>query len=165
MEKKSAYNYDDLIKCGNGELFGPGNAKLPLPPMLMFDRITEIEENGGSFKKGILKQVLPLNVFKERCEKIHNKRYDLSRISYGNLHEKIEVGCKIEGHGFFETEANNFMRGLSNCKLCSAKETSIRCRKTTEDFIKKAKRKHKDNHYYVFFCYINIEYLITKINC
>ena len=42
MEKKSAYNYDDLIKCGNGELFGPGNAKLPLPPMLMFDRITEI---------------------------------------------------------------------------------------------------------------------------
>ena len=60
MEKKSAYNYDDLIKCGNGELFGPGNAKLPLPPMLMFDRITEIEENGGSFKKGILKAELDI---------------------------------------------------------------------------------------------------------
>ena len=60
MEKKSAYNYDDLIKCGNGELFGPGNAKLPLPPMLMFDRITEIEENKGAFKKGILKAELDI---------------------------------------------------------------------------------------------------------
>ena len=60
MEKKSAYNFDDLIKCGNGELFGPGNAKLPLPPMLMFDRITEIGENGGTFKKGILKAELDI---------------------------------------------------------------------------------------------------------
>ncbi len=39
--KKNSYSYDDLITCGNGDLFGPGNAKLPLPPMLMFDRITE----------------------------------------------------------------------------------------------------------------------------
>ena len=60
MEKKSAYNYDDLIKCGNGDLFGPGNAKLPLPPMLMFDRITEIGENGGAFKKGILRAELDI---------------------------------------------------------------------------------------------------------
>ena len=60
MEKKSAYDYDDLIKCGNGELFGPGNAKLPLPPMLMFDRITEIEENKGAFKKGVLKAELDI---------------------------------------------------------------------------------------------------------
>ena len=60
MKKKSAYNYDDLIKCGNGELFGPGNAKLPLPPMLMFDRITEIEENKGAFKKGVLKAELDI---------------------------------------------------------------------------------------------------------
>ena len=60
MEKKSAYNYDDLIKCGNGELFGPGNAKLPLPPMLMFDRITEIGESGGTFKKGLLKAELDI---------------------------------------------------------------------------------------------------------
>ena len=60
MEKKSAYNYDDLIKCGNGELFGPGNAKLPLPPMLMFDRTTEIEENKGAFKKGVLKAELDI---------------------------------------------------------------------------------------------------------
>ena len=44
MEKKSSYSYQELINCGNGELFGPGNAKLPLPPMLMFDRITEVKE-------------------------------------------------------------------------------------------------------------------------
>ena len=52
MEKKSSYSYEELINCGNGELFGPGNAKLPLPPMLMFDRITEVKEDNGAFKKG-----------------------------------------------------------------------------------------------------------------
>ena len=56
--KKNSYSYDDLITCGNGELFGPGNAKLPLPPMLMFDRITEINENNGTFNKGSLKAEL-----------------------------------------------------------------------------------------------------------
>ena len=52
--KKNSFNYDDLIQCGNGDLFGPGNAKLPLPPMLMFDRISKINENDGEFKKGSL---------------------------------------------------------------------------------------------------------------
>ena len=60
MEKKSSYSYEDLIGCGNGKLFGPGNAKLPLPPMLMFDRITEINESKGSFKKGIMKAELDI---------------------------------------------------------------------------------------------------------
>ena len=60
MIKKSSYNYDELIDCGNGKLFGPGNAKLPLPPMLMFDRITEIMENEGAFKKGVLKAELDI---------------------------------------------------------------------------------------------------------
>ena len=54
--KKNSFTYDELISCGNGELFGPGNAKLPLPPMLMFDRITEINEDNGAFSKGSLKQ-------------------------------------------------------------------------------------------------------------
>ena len=52
--KKNSFSYDDLIQCGNGDLFGTGNAKLPLPPMLMFDRITKINENDGEFKKGSL---------------------------------------------------------------------------------------------------------------
>ena len=56
--KKNSYSYDDLITCGNGDLVGPGNAKLPLPPMLMFDRITEINENNGTFNKGSLKACL-----------------------------------------------------------------------------------------------------------
>ena len=58
MNKKSSYNYEELISCGNGELFGPGNAKLPLPPMLMFDRITEIKDNVGAYKKGLIKAEL-----------------------------------------------------------------------------------------------------------
>jgi len=52
MQKKSSYNRDELICCGQGELFGPGNAQLPLPPMLMFDRIAKINDNGGRFGKG-----------------------------------------------------------------------------------------------------------------
>ena len=60
MKKKSSYSYEELIDCGNGRLFGPGNAKLPLPPMLMFDRITEISENTGTFKKGLIKAELDI---------------------------------------------------------------------------------------------------------
>ena len=56
--KKNSYSYDELINCGEGKLFGPGNAKLPLPPMLMFDRITEINDDKGAFKKGLLKDEL-----------------------------------------------------------------------------------------------------------
>ena len=58
--KKSSFNYDELINCGKGDLFGPGNAKLPLPPMLMFDRITEISEDKGAFKKGLIKAELDI---------------------------------------------------------------------------------------------------------
>jgi len=49
---RNNFTYDDLIRCGHGELFGPGNAQLPLPPMLMFDRITRINEDGGNNQKG-----------------------------------------------------------------------------------------------------------------
>lgn len=51
-EKKHSYSYEDLLDCGHGKLFGPGNAQLPLPPMLMFDRITHISEEGGAYGKG-----------------------------------------------------------------------------------------------------------------
>ncbi len=46
-ERPSSFEYEDLLACGRGEMFGPGNAKLPLPPMLMFDRISSITEDGG----------------------------------------------------------------------------------------------------------------------
>jgi 3-hydroxyacyl-[acyl-carrier protein] dehydratase/trans-2-decenoyl-[acyl-carrier protein] isomerase len=51
-EKKSSYTFEDLIECARGRLFGPGNAQLPLPPMLMLDRIVKIAETGGQFGKG-----------------------------------------------------------------------------------------------------------------
>ena len=60
MNKKSSYSYEELINCGNGKLFGSGNAKLPLPPMLMFDRVSEIRENMGIFKKGLIKAELDI---------------------------------------------------------------------------------------------------------
>lgn len=50
--RKSAYHYEDLIACARGKLFGLGNAQLPLPNMLMFDRITSITRDGGLFNKG-----------------------------------------------------------------------------------------------------------------
>jgi len=52
MNKKNSFDYDELLQCGRGELFGPGNAQLPLPPMLMFDRITHISDEGGTYGKG-----------------------------------------------------------------------------------------------------------------
>ena len=58
--QKNSYNYDELISCGEGKLFGEGNAKLPLPPMLMFDRITEIKKDTGEFKKGFIKAELDI---------------------------------------------------------------------------------------------------------
>ena len=60
MNKKSSYSYQELIDCGNGNLFGEGNAKLPLPPMLMFDRITKISEDNGLFKKGLIRAELDI---------------------------------------------------------------------------------------------------------
>ena len=59
--QKNSYTYDDLIKCGNGELFGPGNAQLPQPPMLMFDRITHISTEGGEYGKGEIIAELDIN--------------------------------------------------------------------------------------------------------
>ncbi len=50
--RATSFDYNDLISCAYGELFGPDNARLPLPPMLMFDRITRISADGGQYQKG-----------------------------------------------------------------------------------------------------------------
>ncbi len=52
FEKQPSYNHEELINCGKGRLFGPGNAQLPLPPMLMFNRIVKIAEGDGKYGKG-----------------------------------------------------------------------------------------------------------------
>src|SRR5215211_6551024 len=51
-ERRTSFDYNDLLACGRGELFGAGNAQLPLPPMLMFDRISSVSETGGQHGKG-----------------------------------------------------------------------------------------------------------------
>jgi 3-hydroxyacyl-[acyl-carrier protein] dehydratase/trans-2-decenoyl-[acyl-carrier protein] isomerase len=60
MAGQSSYSYEELLACGRGELFGPGNAQLPLPPMLMFDRIPEITEAGGAKGKGFVRAELDI---------------------------------------------------------------------------------------------------------
>ena len=54
MVRPSSFDYEQLLACGRGELFGAGNARLPAPPMLMFDRITHIDEEGGAYGKGLI---------------------------------------------------------------------------------------------------------------
>jgi 3-hydroxyacyl-[acyl-carrier protein] dehydratase/trans-2-decenoyl-[acyl-carrier protein] isomerase len=50
--RNSSFDLQGLLACARGELFGPGNAQLPLPPMLMFNRITSITADGGPAAKG-----------------------------------------------------------------------------------------------------------------
>ncbi len=58
--RQSSFEYEDLLSCGRGEMFGPGNAQLPVPPMLMFDRITNISEDGGPAGKGEVRAELDI---------------------------------------------------------------------------------------------------------
>ena len=59
-KQRTSFGYEDLLACARGELFGTGNAQLPLPPLLMFDRISEIAEAGGEYGKGLVRAVLEL---------------------------------------------------------------------------------------------------------
>lgn len=54
MSNAQSYSYEDLIKSGNGELFGEDSGRLPLPNMLMMDRITKITHDGGKYDKGMI---------------------------------------------------------------------------------------------------------------
>ena len=58
---QSSYSYEEIIECGKGNLFGKGNAQLPAPPMLMFDRITNVNKDGGVHGKGEIKAELDIN--------------------------------------------------------------------------------------------------------
>ncbi len=59
--RPGSYSYEDLLTCSRGELFGPGNAQLPAPDMLMMDRITHISDTGGSYGKGEIQAELDIN--------------------------------------------------------------------------------------------------------
>jgi 3-hydroxyacyl-[acyl-carrier protein] dehydratase / trans-2-decenoyl-[acyl-carrier protein] isomerase len=58
-DRRTSFAYEDLLACARGELFGPG-PQLPLPPMLMFDRISEIAEQGGEHGKGLIRAELDM---------------------------------------------------------------------------------------------------------
>jgi len=58
---QNSFTRDELIACGNGDLFGPGNARLPLPNMLMFDRISKITADGGEHNKGEIQAELDVD--------------------------------------------------------------------------------------------------------
>ena len=57
-ERRNSFDYEHLLECARGELFGAGNPQLPLPPMLMFDRIANISDEGGEHGKGLLRAEL-----------------------------------------------------------------------------------------------------------
>lgn len=61
MNTKNSFTREELLACGEGELFGPGNARLPLPNMLMMDRISVINSDGGSKGKGEIRAELDIN--------------------------------------------------------------------------------------------------------
>jgi 3-hydroxyacyl-[acyl-carrier protein] dehydratase/trans-2-decenoyl-[acyl-carrier protein] isomerase len=61
MSRPSTYNREQLLECGHGELFGPGNAQLPIGNMLMMDRITYISDQGGANDKGLIIAELDIN--------------------------------------------------------------------------------------------------------
>ncbi len=60
MSKQNSYSYDELLACGRGEMFGDGNAQLPMPDMLMMDRITHISDDTGHYGKGEVKAELDI---------------------------------------------------------------------------------------------------------
>lgn len=60
-DRKSAYSFEELMQCARGELFDPNSAKLPLPDMLMTDRVTLISNEGGKYGKGQIDAELDIN--------------------------------------------------------------------------------------------------------
>jgi len=60
LVRPNQFTFEELLTCGRGQMFGPGNAQLPLPPMLMFDRITHISEEGGAHGKGEIRAELDI---------------------------------------------------------------------------------------------------------
>ena len=59
--RPSSFSFEELMACARGEMFGPGNAQLPAPPMLLFDRITQINDTGGAHGKGYIEAEFDIN--------------------------------------------------------------------------------------------------------
>lgn len=61
VKAQDHYSFDELMSCARGEMYGPGNAQLPAPPMLLFDRITVINDTGGAHGKGYIEAEFDIN--------------------------------------------------------------------------------------------------------
>jgi len=61
IKAKDHYSFEELMACARGEMYGPGNAQLPAPPMLLFDRITMINDTGGAHGKGYIEAEFDIN--------------------------------------------------------------------------------------------------------
>jgi 3-hydroxyacyl-[acyl-carrier protein] dehydratase/trans-2-decenoyl-[acyl-carrier protein] isomerase len=61
MAKEESFTREQLLACGRGEMFGPGNAQLPTPNMLMMDRVNRISDAGGAYGKGEILAELDIN--------------------------------------------------------------------------------------------------------
>ncbi len=61
MAKEQSFTREELLQCGRGEMFGPGNAQLPTPNMLMMDRVPLISDEGGAYGKGQIQAELDIN--------------------------------------------------------------------------------------------------------
>ena len=90
MTRPDSFTRDQLLECASGAMFGPGNARLPAPPMLMFDRITEISTDGGRHGRGVGEvkftgQVLP-------SAKVVRYEIDVKRVLRGKLRLVIADG-------------------------------------------------------------------------
>ena len=98
-ERKSSYDYDDLIRSGHGQLFGPENGRLPLPPMLMLDRIPHVSAEGGAVGKvKFTGQVL-------QSAKLVTYRLDIKRIISRKLTMAIADGSlSVDGREIYTAE-------------------------------------------------------------
>ena len=61
MAREESFTREQLLECGHGRMFGPGNAQLPIPNMLMMDRVTRIADEGGSYGKGLIRAELDID--------------------------------------------------------------------------------------------------------
>ncbi|HXK55168.1 MAG TPA: bifunctional 3-hydroxydecanoyl-ACP dehydratase/trans-2-decenoyl-ACP isomerase, partial [Gammaproteobacteria bacterium] len=61
MAKEQSFTREELLDCGYGRMFGPGNAQLPIPNMLMMDRVVSITDDGGAFGRGRIHAELDIN--------------------------------------------------------------------------------------------------------